>query len=121
MEKEQIFYLVTKKISGEATSDDVIRLQNLLQDYLGVSETHKIFLHLYNIESLISASHAVQYKKWDKTQSSADVKKKKTCSLFHKKAPSPCLSRQFFIRNPLFQVYCTLTLRQLQQILYYRH
>ena len=35
MEKEQIFYLVTKNISWESTSDEVIRLQNLLQDYLG--------------------------------------------------------------------------------------
>lgn len=119
MEKDRILHLVTKKIAGNATTEDVSELQHLLQKNLGFSDTHKIFLHLYNIQSLVTASELAYLEKIkeplkapgaDAVRSVKNAGKKRTHSQY--------LSPRFFVQNSLFKIYCALTLRQLSRVLY---
>ena len=113
MEKEHILYLVTKKISGEATDEDIMALQAVLQKRLGISDTHKIFLHLYNIESLIHSAKHIRRQETDICEKQQNASKQKSIRV----RSNNYLSPHFFVHNSLFRIYCTLTLRQLGKIL----
>ena len=119
MEKDRILHLVTKKIAGDATTEEIAELQHLLQKNIGFSDTHKFFLHLYNIQSLVTASELAYLEKIkepvkapgaDATHRVKNANKKRTYSQY--------LSPRFFVQNSLFKIYCALTLRQLNRVLY---
>jgi len=116
MDKERILQLVDKRISGTASFEELYELQNLLQKNIGVSDAHKILLHLHNIESLISASETLRQQKQRRPLTASGSKEKTRTA--GKTISRNCLTPHFFIRNNLFQIYCALTLRQLNRILY---
>lgn len=116
MEKERILQLVDRRISGAASAEEFYELQHLLQKNIGVSDAHRILLHLHNIESLITASETLQRQK-QRHPAAAAGRNKKTGTA-GKTISRNCLTPHFFIRNNLFQIYCALTLRQLNRILY---
>ena len=119
MEKDRILHLVTKKIAGEATSEDISELQNLLQKNLGFSDAHKIFLHLYNIQSLVTASEMMNLEKIKAPATAPGAGATRSVkSAGKKQTRSQYLSPRFFVQNSLFKIYCALTLRQLSRVLY---
>ncbi|HYK56688.1 MAG TPA: hypothetical protein VEV15_09425 [Flavisolibacter sp.] len=119
MEKDRILHLVTKKIAGDVTSEDISELQHLLQKNIGFSDAHKIFLHLYTIQSLVTASELVYLEKIKESTTAPGAGAAggvKNAS--KKRTPSRYLSPRFFVQNSLFKIYCALTLRQLSRVLY---
>jgi hypothetical protein len=116
MEKKRILNLVNKKISGAASVEETCELQSLLQKNIGISDAHKILLHLYNIESLVTSSELVQRQKLQKKQQVL-IFRNETMKPAAKISARSFLSPHFFIRNNLFRIYCALTLRQLNRIL----
>jgi hypothetical protein len=117
MEKERILHLVNKRISGSVLPAEAAELQNLLQKRMGISDAHKILLHLYNIESLVTASEMVQLEKLQEGWQLATACRKERLKTTSERPPHKYLSPHFFIRNNLFKIYCALTLRHLNRIL----
>jgi hypothetical protein len=118
MEKDRILHLVTKKIAGDASPEDISELQHLLQKNIGFSDTHKIFLHLYNIQSLVTASELVYLEKIkEPAKASGAGATHKVKSAGKKRTRSRYISPRFFVQNSLFKIYCALTLRQLNRVL----
>ncbi len=118
MEKDRILLLVTKKIAGDASPAEISELQNLLQKNIGFSDTHKIFLHLYNIQSLVTSSQLVYLKKIKESATVPGAGAARSVKNAGKKQTrSQYIPPRFFVQNSLFKIYCALTLRQLSRVL----
>ena len=115
MEKDRILYLVNKRIAGDASATEMQELQDLLQKHIGTPYTHKVFMQLYNIESLITASERVSLQKLREQQPALKACERKPISA--RQVSRNYLSPHFFIRNNLFRIYCALTVRQLARFL----
>ena len=115
MEKQRILQLVNKSLSSHTTPEEQLELQSLLQKKMGVSDTHKILLHLYNIQSLVSCSEEIRLQKIREDQQQPH--KITANQTRQQKNRRSYLSPRFFLHNNLFQIYCSLTLRHLNRIL----
>ena len=119
MEKDRILNLVAKRLSGEASSREFYELQNLLQKSIGISDTHKVLLHLYNIQSLVKSADALHVQKLREMETPLKPSKATVLTKAARKFTGYNYVRyHFFNRNRLFRIYCALTLRQLKRILY---